>query len=437
MPEFDDRALFEKLILDGFQAGLSWITILRKRENFRKAFDDFAPEKIARYTPKKVERLMQDAGIVRNRAKIEGTVGSARAWLKIMDEGPGFSHLLWDRLDGKPQQNNFRRRGQIPAETALSKTISKELIGRGFKFVGPTIVYAFMQAVGMVNDHLHAATATQRWPSSQQTQMSKATRQALHRAPGSACCRGAGSICSTPRRSTWRSKTSRMGWRASRAGTGRPRARISIRSPSTRCWSRRWRERRCRGSSQSPARRAAARRARIRDRRHDLAVQGGDRRQLQGGRISPARRHPSPLRPALAAAGQPAEPDQGRRPQRRLSRIDAACRLRRWRKRGAFSGSRRSFPLRWNAIISPPGRPAVAEARFKERFEKLARELTMRTNRHRYDATTGSLSPPMIHVCSLARLYATVDEIRARHIVTLLRLTDRVKRPSTSRRKII
>jgi DNA-3-methyladenine glycosylase I len=164
VPEYDDRALFEKLILDGFQAGLSWITILRKRDNFRKAFDDFAPEKIARYTPKKIERLMADAGIVRNRAKIEGTVGSARAWLKIMEQGPGFSHLLWDRLDGAPLQNNFKSRGQIPAATPLSKDISKELIGRGFKFVGPTIVYAFMQAVGMVNDHLlschrHAAVA--------------------------------------------------------------------------------------------------------------------------------------------------------------------------------------------------------------------------------------------------------------------------------------
>jgi len=164
VPEYDDRALFEKLILDGFQAGLSWITILRKRENFRRAFDDFQPEKIARYTPKKIERLMQDAGIVRNRAKIEGTVGSARAWLKIMEEGPGFSQLLWDHLDGKPKQNAFKRHGQVPAETPLSKAMSKELAGRGFKFVGPTIVYAFMQAVGMVNDHLvschrHAAVA--------------------------------------------------------------------------------------------------------------------------------------------------------------------------------------------------------------------------------------------------------------------------------------
>ncbi len=154
VPEFDDRALYEKLVLDGFQAGLAWITILRKRENFRKAFDDFEPEKIARYTPKRIERLMQDAGIVRNRAKIEGAVTSARAYLKIMESGPGFSSLLWDFLDGSPKLNNFRSTKQVPAETEISRKMSKELIGRGFKFVGPTIVYAFMQAVGMVNDHL-------------------------------------------------------------------------------------------------------------------------------------------------------------------------------------------------------------------------------------------------------------------------------------------
>lgn len=154
VPEYDDRALFEKLILDGFQAGLSWITILRKRENFRKAFDDFDPEKIARYTPRKIEALMQDAGIVRNRAKIEGTVLSARAWLDIMDKEDGFSTLLWDFLDGKPKINTFKTLKSVPAETAVSKAMSKELIRRGFKFCGPTIVYAFMQAVGMVNDHL-------------------------------------------------------------------------------------------------------------------------------------------------------------------------------------------------------------------------------------------------------------------------------------------
>jgi DNA-3-methyladenine glycosylase I len=154
VPEFDDRALFEKLVLDGFQAGLSWITILRKRENFRRAFDGFAPEKIVRYRPAKVEKLMQDAGIVRNRAKIEGTVLSARAWLEIMDKGPGFTKLLWDFVDGRPKVNHFKSRGQVPAETKISQAMSKELAKRGFKFCGPTIVYAFMQAVGMVNDHL-------------------------------------------------------------------------------------------------------------------------------------------------------------------------------------------------------------------------------------------------------------------------------------------
>jgi len=154
VPEFDDRALYEKLILDGFQAGLSWITILRKRENFRRAFDGFVPEKIARYRPAKIERLMQDAGIVRNRAKIEGTVLSARAYLEVMEEGPGFSKLLWGFVDGKPKVNHYKTIRQIPDETPISQAMSKELAQRGFKFCGPTIVYAFMQATGMVNDHL-------------------------------------------------------------------------------------------------------------------------------------------------------------------------------------------------------------------------------------------------------------------------------------------
>ena len=154
VPEYDDRALYEKLVLDGFQAGLSWITILRKRDNFRRVFDGFDPQKIARYRPAKVEKLMQDAGIVRNRLKIEGAVLSARAYLDVMEKGPGFSVLLWNFLDGEPKVNRFRSTKQVPAETPLSRQISKELAGRGFKFVGPTIVYAFMQAVGMVNDHL-------------------------------------------------------------------------------------------------------------------------------------------------------------------------------------------------------------------------------------------------------------------------------------------
>ncbi len=164
VPEYDDRSLYEKLVLDGFQAGLSWITILRKRENFRRAFDGFAPEKIARYTARKKASLMADAGIVRNRAKIEGAVLSARAWLDIMEKSGGFSNFLWDFVDGRPKINRFRSMAQVPAETPLSRTIARELSARGFKFAGPTIVYAFMQAVGMVNDHLvschrHAACA--------------------------------------------------------------------------------------------------------------------------------------------------------------------------------------------------------------------------------------------------------------------------------------
>ncbi|MBB4040232.1 DNA-3-methyladenine glycosylase I [Microvirga flocculans] len=153
VPEFDDRALFEKLILDGFQAGLSWITILRKRENFRKAFSGFEPEKIVRFTPPKVEKLMLDAGIVRNRAKIEATMAGARAWLDIQERG-GFSQFLWNFVDGRPIQNNLKNRSQVQAETDVSRRISKALKAEGFNFVGPTIVYAFMQAVGMVNDHL-------------------------------------------------------------------------------------------------------------------------------------------------------------------------------------------------------------------------------------------------------------------------------------------
>ena len=154
MPEYDDRALYEKLVLDGFQAGLSWITILRKRDNFRRAFDGFDPDKIARYDARKKAKLMADAGIVRNRLKVDGAVLSARAYLEVMEKGPGFSAFLWDFLDGKPKVNKFRDTKQVPAETALSQKMSKELSARGFKFVGPTIVYAFMQAVGMVNDHL-------------------------------------------------------------------------------------------------------------------------------------------------------------------------------------------------------------------------------------------------------------------------------------------
>lgn len=153
VPEFDDRALFEKLILDGFQAGLSWITILRKRDNFRKAFAGFDPEMIVRFDQEKIEALMLDAGIVRNRSKIQSTVTSAKAWLDIQEKG-GFSNYLWNYIDGRPIQNTLRSKTDALAETELSKTISKDLRKKGFNFCGPTIVYAFMQAVGMVNDHI-------------------------------------------------------------------------------------------------------------------------------------------------------------------------------------------------------------------------------------------------------------------------------------------
>lgn len=154
VPEWDDRALFEKLILDGFQAGLSWITILRKRDNFRAAFEGFEPERIVGFGPDKVEALMADAGIVRNRAKIEATISNARAWLDLQEgPGPNFSEYLWQFVGGAPRVNRFRSMAEVPAETAESKAMSKDLKARGFRFCGPTICYAVMQAVGMVNDH--------------------------------------------------------------------------------------------------------------------------------------------------------------------------------------------------------------------------------------------------------------------------------------------
>jgi DNA-3-methyladenine glycosylase I len=153
VPERDSRALFEKLILDGFQAGLSWITILRKREAFRRAFDGFQPAVVARYDARKIESLMADQGIVRNRAKIVSTVKSAQVWLDI-EAKQGFSAYLWDFVDGAPIQNAFRTTAEVPAETDVSRRLSKDLKARGFNFVGPTIVYAAMQAMGLVNDHL-------------------------------------------------------------------------------------------------------------------------------------------------------------------------------------------------------------------------------------------------------------------------------------------
>lgn len=153
VPEHDGRALFEKLILDGFQAGLAWITILRKRPAFRTAFGGFRPEVIASWGEAEVSWLMADPGIVRHRGKIEATIGNARAWLEIEDT-EGFAEFLWRHVDGRPVQNRFATLDEVPAETALSRRISKDLRGAGFRFCGPVITYAFMQAVGMVNDHL-------------------------------------------------------------------------------------------------------------------------------------------------------------------------------------------------------------------------------------------------------------------------------------------
>lgn len=154
VPVYDDRLLFAKLILDGAQAGLSWITILRKRENYWHAFDNFDPEIIARYDAAKIEALMQNAGIVRNRLKINAAVKNAKGFLAIQEKEGSFSQFLWGYVDGVPIQNGFGSMAEVPAQTAVSQTLSKALKSYGFSFVGPTIVYAFMQAVGMVNDHV-------------------------------------------------------------------------------------------------------------------------------------------------------------------------------------------------------------------------------------------------------------------------------------------
>ena len=155
VPLHDDRALFEMLILEGAQAGLSWITILKKRESYRAAFDGFDPAAMARYGPAKLAALKADAGIVRNALKIQAAVDNAKGWLDIMErEERGFDGFLWGFVDGRPVVNHWRRLDEVPAETPGSKAMSKALKGRGFRFVGPTICYAFMQAVGMVNDHV-------------------------------------------------------------------------------------------------------------------------------------------------------------------------------------------------------------------------------------------------------------------------------------------
>jgi len=153
VPNGDSRALFEKIVLEGFQAGLSWLTILRKREHFRQVFDNFDAEKIAAYGPEKTAALLADPGIVRNRLKVEATISNARAYLTL-NQTQRFSQFLWDFVDGTPVQNCFAALADVPAETETSRAISKALKSHGFRFVGPTTVYAMMQSVGMVNDHL-------------------------------------------------------------------------------------------------------------------------------------------------------------------------------------------------------------------------------------------------------------------------------------------
>lgn len=154
VPEWDSRALWEKLILDGFQAGLAWITILRKRDTLREAFDGFDPERIARYGDADMERLLGNPGIIRSRSKINAAIGNAQAYLEMAERGEDFSDYLWGYMDGAPQLNRFRTQTEVPTQTELSQTIAKDLKKRGFKYCGPVIVYAFMEAVGMVNDHL-------------------------------------------------------------------------------------------------------------------------------------------------------------------------------------------------------------------------------------------------------------------------------------------
>jgi DNA-3-methyladenine glycosylase I len=154
VPERDGKALWGKLVLDGFQAGLAWITILRKREAFRAAFHNFDPDIVARFDEKDVERLLNDAGIVRSRAKITAAIDGAKAYLAMQDKGEDFSEFVWSFVGGAPIQNHFAQREDVPVATPQSEALSKALKARGFKFVGPVIVYAFMQAVGMVNDHI-------------------------------------------------------------------------------------------------------------------------------------------------------------------------------------------------------------------------------------------------------------------------------------------
>ena len=360
VPEWDDRALYEKLVLDGFQAGLSWITILRKRENFRKAFDNFNPEKIARYDARKKASLMKDAGIVRNRLKVEGAVLSARAWLEVMDKGPGFSILLWDFLDGKPKVNQFKTTKQIPAETPLSQSdVQGACISR-------------LQVCRA--DHrlcLHAGGRHGQRPSGEvppPRRMPRARRQEKEmsarpqRQPATPAPRLAAHAVGPPARPA-RPLPARRRDRGHRA---RARPRRALERPDLRRAHLLGRAAHAAGRGdrasalaaarpQAAAGDPAARRARVRDRRHDLAVQGGDRRFLQGCRSPAAGRDPPAFRAPREARRRAQPPAQGRRPGRGLSGGHAPCRIRAKTRRDASSARRPSCRRRSSATTSPPG----------------------------------------------------------------------------------
>ena len=442
VPEYDDRALYEKLILDGFQAGLSWITILRKRDNFRNAFDDFDPDKIARYNAKKLHALMNDAGIVRNRAKIEGAVASAKSYLKIMEDGPGFSKFLWDFVDGRPKVNNFKTTASVPASTPLSIKMSKELASRGFKFVGPTIVYAFMQATGMVNDHL----VTLLLPRQLRRKTSRAPPQSQMTAKKP----------SAP-------QTSTRVWQRMLSGR-----RLDLLDPSPLdieiadiahglARVARWNGQTSGAHIFSVAQHTLLVEAVMREQTprvdvrvrlaallHDApeyvigdmispfkAVLGGDYKAVEK-RLLSAIHIRFGLPPVLADGDRAA--DQGCRPGRGLSRGDRACRL---------CASRGEAPVR------PRSRPAAVDA------AGLSDALDRGQGR---EAVPGAvqdvapvkhqclnlLSPPraqaynrkkrrnaMIHVCSLAALPDTVKATGASHVLTVMANVDQVQRPES------
>ena len=352
VPEYDDRALYEKLILDGFQAGLSWITILRKRDNFRRAFDDFEPAKIARYNAKKVHALMNDAGIVRNRAKIEGTVNSAKSYLKIMEEGPGFSKFLWDFVDGKPKVNNFKTTASVPAAHAA---VHQDVEGTGRARIqvrrpdhrlclhagdrhgqrssGDVPLPRYLrgqeartppQSEMMAKARFSSDVSTRAW----QRMLSGRRLDLLD--PSPLDIEIADIAHGLARVARWNGQTNGAHIFSVAQHTllveavmreHTPRVDVSVRLAAL-----------------------AARRTGIRHRRHDLAVQGGARRRLQGGGKAAVVRDPHPLRIAAGIGCRGDATDQGRRQGGCVSRSDAA--------RG-LCGSRGEAPVRQRSPACP------------------------------------------------------------------------------------